>query len=139
MIMFNKKSLFALCLLFSISFTSISFAEADVIVPKHTPIIYNSDIPSGYNENGNAYGLARLAQLREKIHGVTVTIDSIIKINQNQYQMTCTSKNKSCDGTFIIDIFPSDENTLKEGYQLWFSIFDPTWNKVGTAQVKEKK
>lgn len=137
--MFKKKVLLSLCLLFSISFASVNFAEANIIMPNsRTPIIYNVDIPSGYNANGTAYGLARMAQLRERIHGTSVTIESIAKVGHNQYQINCTSKNPYCNGAFIVDVFPGNENVLKEGYQLWFSVFDPAWNKLGTAQVKRK-
>lgn len=130
--MIKKKILLSLCLLFCLSFNSICFADSSY------PIAYNVDIPSGYNANGAAYGLARLAQLREKIHGTDVDITSLTKVSNNQYLITCTSKNAYCNGTFIIDVFPGNENELKEGYQIWFSIFDQYWNKTGTAQAKRK-
>ena len=137
--MFKKNVLLSLCLLFCISFSSISFADAAVIVAPHTPMVYNVDIPSGYTATGFAYGLARLAYLREQIHGKPVTIDSIVKLKDRQYQVTCTSVDPYCNGTFIVDIFPGNENKLKEGYQLWFSIFDQNVIKHGSAQVKRKK
>ena len=137
--MFKKNVLLSLCLLFCLSFSSVSFADAAVIIAPHTPMVYNVDIPSGYTATGFAYGLARLAYLREQIHGKPVNIDNIVKIADKQYQVTCTSQDPFCNGTFIVDIFSGNENSLKEGYQLWFSIFDPNFNKSGTAQVKRKQ
>ena len=137
--MFKKNVLLSLCLLFCLSLSSVCFADAAVIIAPHAPVVYNVDIPSGYTATGFAYGLARLSALRELIHGKSVNIDSIVKIADKQYQVTCSSENEFCNGTFIVDIFSGNENALKDGYQLWFSLFDQNFNKFGTAQVKKVK
>ena len=133
-----------LCLLLSICFVTVSYAD--------TPIIYQpqqatqaayvksyADIPSGRTADGFYYGLERMVKLREIIHGEPVTITSATKLANNQYQVTCVSNNPFSNGTFIVDIYPSSDNELKEGYQLWFSLFDGELKKRGTAHVKKVK
>ena len=80
-----------------------------------------------------------MAKLREIIHGTPVTITSATKLANNQYQVTCVSNNPFSNGTFIVDIYPSSDNELKEGYQLWFSLFDGELKKRGTGHVKKVK
>lgn len=137
-------STLVLCLLLSIGFATSAFADAPVIYQpqqqSQTAYIRNyADIPSGRTEKGFYYGLERLVYLREGIHGEPVTITSVVKLSNTQYQVTCSSADRHSNGTFIVDLFSSNENELKEGYQLWFSIFDATGRKYYSAQVKRAK
>ena len=130
-----------LCLLLSISFVTISYADSPIIYqPQQSAFVKNyADIPSGRTESGFYYGLERMAKLREIIHGTPVTITSATKLANSQYQVTCVSNNPFSNGTFIVDIYPSSDNELKEGYQLWFSLFDGELKKRGTGHVKKGK
>lgn len=133
-----------LCLLLSISFTTVSFADSPIIYqPQQASqtayVKAYADIPSGRTAEGFYYGFERLAKLREIIHGKPVTITSVTKLADKQYQITCVSENAFSNGTFIVDILPGNENELKEGYQLWFSIFDANIKKLGTGHVKKVK
>ena len=130
-----------LCLLLSINFVIISYADSPIIYqPQQSAFVKNyADIPSGRTADGFYYGLERMAKLREIIHGTPVTITSATKLANSQYQVTCVSNNPFSNGTFIVDIYPSSDNELKEGYQLWFSLFDGELKKRGTGHVKKVK
>ena len=139
-----KKSLFStmLCILLSIGFAIVSFADTPIIIQPdeqtNTAYMKNyADIPSGRTIDGTSYGFERLAKIRESLHGEPVTITSCTKLNDNQYQVVCTSANNFSNGTFIIDIFPTSDNELKPGYQLWFSLYDAELKKYGTCHVKK--
>ena len=130
-----------LCLLLSICFVTVSYADTPIIYqPQQSAFVKNyADIPSGRTADGFYYGLERMVKLREIIHGEPVTITSTTKLANNQYQVTCVSNNAFSNGTFIVDIYPSSDNELKEGYQLWFSLFDGELKKRGTGHVKKVK
>ncbi len=141
--MFKKSILITmLSVLFSVSFMIVSFADSPIIYQpqQQNQASYSksyADIPSGRTADGFYYGLERLSKLREILHGTPVTITSCTKLANNQYQITCTSENAFSNGTFIVDIYPSSDNELKEGYQLWVSLFDADLKKRGTAHVKK--
>ena len=141
--MFKKNILTTmLCVLFSISFIIVSFADSPIIYQpqQQNQTAYSksyADIPSGRTADGFYYGFERLSKLREILHGTSVTITSCTKLTENQYQITCASENAFSNGNFIVDIYPSSDNELKEGYQLWISLFDAELKKRGTAHVKK--
>ena len=103
-----------LCLLLSISFVTISYAA-----------------------EGPIFLRVRLILPRPPRSPAPIT--SATKLANSQYQVTCVSNNPFSNGTFIVDIYPSSDNELKEGYQLWFSLFDGELKKRGTGHVKKVK
>ena len=94
------------------------------------------DIPSGFTADGFAYGLARLAHNLSLKRG-EVNFVSATKIKDKQYYVVCQSRDKYANGTFLVDIFPANEAELKDGYQLWFTLYDINAKKLGTAQAKK--
>lgn len=133
-----------LCVLLSFCFTVSSYAEANIIYQSPLElqtayVKFYADVKSGRTEKGFYYGFERLTHLREIIHGEPVTITSTTKLSDTQYQITCESANRYSNGTFIIDLFPGNQNELKEGYQIWFSLFDEEGRKYYSAQVKRAK
>lgn len=133
-----------LCVLLSFSFAISSYAEANIIYQpplesQNAYVRFYADVKSGRTEKGFYYGFERLTHLREIIHGEPVTITSTTKLSDTQYQVTCASANRYSNGTFIIDLFSSNQNELKEGYQLWFSLFDEEGHKYYSAHVKRAK
>ena len=94
------------------------------------------DIPSGFTSTGFAYGLARLAHNLSLKRG-EVDFVSAAKVKDKQYLVVCKSRDYYANGTFLVDIFPSNENELKDGYQIWFTLYDPQAKKIGTAQAKK--
>lgn len=104
-------------------------------VSTSTATTYNVEIASGIRADGVAYGLARLAQNLEAKRGQTSFV-SATKVGDNRYNVVLKSVDAWANGTFQVDIFGSNENSLKDGYQIWFSIYDANGRKVGTAQAK---
>lgn len=98
-------------------------------------VSYDVDIASGINDKGVAYGLARLAQNLAVKRGET-TFVSATKVGQNSYNVVLQSVDDWANGTFRVDIFSPNENTLKEGYQIWFSVYDINGKKIASAQAK---
>ena len=94
------------------------------------------DIPSGFTNDGFAYGLARLAHNLSLKRG-EVNFVSATKIKDKQYYVVCDSADRYANGTFLVDIFPANEAELKDGYQLWFTLYDINAKKLGTAQAKK--
>ena len=94
------------------------------------------DIPSGFTADGFAYGLARLAHNLSLKRG-EVNFVSATKIKDKQYYVVCQSSDRYANGTFLVDIFPANEAELKDGYQLWFTLYDINAKKLGTAQAKK--
>ena len=94
------------------------------------------DIPSGFTADGFAYGLARLAHNLSLKRG-EVNFISATKIKDKQYYVVCESRDSYANGTFLVDIYPTNEAELKDGYQLWFTLYDINAKKIGTAQVKK--
>ena len=94
------------------------------------------DIPSGFTADGFAYGLARLAHNLAAKRG-EVNFVSATKIKDKQYYVVCQSQDRYANGTFLVDIFPANEAELKDGYQLWFTLYDINAKKLGTAQAKK--
>lgn len=94
------------------------------------------DIQSGYTANGFAYGLARLAHNLSLKRG-NVEYVSASKIKDKQYLVVCKSPDHFANGTFLVDIYGVNEDELKDGYQLWFGLYDNNMIKIGTAQVKK--
>ena len=94
------------------------------------------DIKSGFTADGFAYGLARLAHNLAAKRG-EVNFVSATKIKDKQYYVVCESRDKYANGTFLVDIFPANEAELKDGYQLWFTLYDINAKKLGTAQAKK--
>ena len=94
------------------------------------------DIPSGFTADGFAYGLARLAHNLSLKRG-EVNFVSATKIKDKQYYVVCESADRYANGTFLVDIFPVNETELKDGYQIWFTLYDINAKKLGTAQAKK--
>lgn len=94
------------------------------------------DIPSGFTADGFAYGLARLAHNLAAKRG-EVNFVSATKIKDKQYYVVCESDDKYANGTFLVDIYPANEAELKDGYQMWFTLYDINAKKLGTAQAKK--
>ena len=101
------------------------------------PLLVINNIESGYNSEGVAYGFARLAQNLSAKRG-QVNFESATYIKDNRYEVTNSSKDAYANGTFIVDVFDATENELKEGYQIWFSLYDSNFRKIGTAQAFRK-
>ena len=139
----NNKNLFRilLCLILCISSTTITFATSNTSLQPQMQTAYTksyADIPSGRTATGFYYGLERLASVKEKIHEKPVTINSVTKLGNNQYQVVCTSENLASNGTFIVDIFNTIDDDVRDGYSMWFGLFDANISRYGTAQVKRK-
>lgn len=94
------------------------------------------DIPSGFTADGFAYGLARLAHNLSLKRG-EVNFVSATKIKDKQYYVVCESLDRYANGTFLVDIFPTNETELKDGYQMWFTLYDIHAKKIGTAHAKK--
>ena len=94
------------------------------------------DIQSGYTANGFAYGLARLAHNLSLKRG-NVEFVSASKIKDKQYLVVCKSPDTFANGTFLVDIDGVNDNDLKDGYQIWFGLYDNNMTKLGTAQAKK--
>lgn len=94
------------------------------------------DIPSGFTADGFAYGLARLAHNLALKRG-EVTFKSATKIKDKQYYVVCESLDRYANGTFLVDLYPPNEAELKDGYQIWFTLYDINAKKIGTAQAKK--
>ena len=141
--MFKKNFLTTiLSILLSVGFVMVSYADTPIIYQPQTQTAYiknYADIPSGCTSNGFYYGLERLASTRERIHRVPVTITSVVKLAENQYQVTCVSEKYVANGTFIVDILREYDAEVREGYSLWFGLCDANMKRYGTAQVKRKK
>lgn len=140
----NKKSFLTLIfsILLSLNFVTSSFADAAIIYQPQQVTAYvknYADIPSGRRADGFYYGLERLVGTRERVHGVPVSITSVVKLGENQYQVTCLSEKYVANGTFIVDIYREYDSEVREGYNLWFGLFDSNMKRYGTAQVKRKK
>ena len=101
-----------------------------------TPVIANN-IQSGYTAKGVGYGFARLAQNLSVKRGQTDFV-SATYIKENRYEVINKSADAWANGTFIVDIFGTNESGLKDGYQIWFALYDANLNRIGTAQAFHK-
>lgn len=94
-------------------------------------------IQSGYTTSGVGYGFARLAQNLSVKRGQTDFISATF-IGDNRYEVVNKSANWYANGTFIVDVFGPNENSLKDGYQIWFALYDANLKRIGTAQAYHK-
>lgn len=108
----------------------------EVQVAANPIIVNNTDIASGYNSNGVAYGLARLGQIMGKRKEAEVTFVSATKVGEYSYIAEFKSSDIYCNGKFQIDLIGDGENKM-DGYQWAFGIYDVNKKKIGNAQAKK--
>ena len=108
----------------------------EVQVVANPVIVNNTDIASGYNTNGTAYGLARLGQIMGKRKEAEVTFVSATKVGEYSYIAEFKSSDVYCNGKFQIDLIGDGENKI-DGYQWVFGIYDVNKKKIGNAQAKK--